>query len=909
MSLLRLFLVCIIFQYTSYSQSDVFLAIKSDTTTSTIQKEKLFNSLIDSYKTKKEYRLFLDESYQLARWHYSNSNKGKAILVNKRNIMLMDSIHYQDPLSYRKNIYSLGFYESRNNNFNGALLTYSRLIDYKNPDKFALQAAYQMGEIYFRIHQYYLAIKYYNLSEKISENLNNNNYKILNAIGIAQSNKLLNTNQSLANGISTLSSAIKLADSLNNDSDSKNDISQIRVYNLYNQLGNLYSDRENHNFVKAKLNLEKALEIAIRLNKKKQLISSYNDIGYLYLKEKDKAAEAYLKKALTFRSNKLTISTIYRNLAQYYLEFNEFDNALENVQKSIRIFLDFDASNYNNLPTKEQLLKSKYKLFALEGIIHKSKIWIKLGENDSINAEKYFNKALSTLKLADIILDHARLESKENRSKLFWQSIANKIYINATKSCLLLNKPEDAFYFIEKNKALLLLEDVSLKMTRSQNNIPNSITERESSLKSRIANLEKLIVLENTDSIQSQLLIASENYNRFVDSLDIDYKLYYKSKKPVVVIDINQLKTDLFNTNDTYIEYILDDKEGYGIVITKEAIQLFEIENCETLKDLALDYRTLLEHPFPDKASVENYTSISNTLYDALFPEKIRTLIKGKKLTIIPDYYLQNIPFESLITSKKDQSYLIFQNEISYAYSLSFLKENSKIKRTNTNSIIAFAPVEFSSKLTSLPNTENEISLINDIFPTTVFLKEKSTKENFINKINNTQIIHIASHANANDSISPWIAFYDKKITLNELYEYQNSAELVVLSACNTSLGELHKGEGVMSLSRGFFNTGSHSVMPTLWEVNDKSSAALLNSFYKNIKLGQNKSLALHNAKLDYIQTSSLSQSSPYYWASFVMIGDAGEIEIDDNSSVIYYLILAFIFLIIIAFLFRRKKS
>jgi len=131
----------------------------------------------------------------------------------------------------------------------------------------------------------------------------------------------------------------------------------------------------------------------------------------------------------------------------------------------------------------------------------------------------------------------------------------------------------------------------------------------------------------------------------------------------------------------------------------------------------------------------------------------------------------------------------------------------------------------------------------------------------------------------------------------------------VVLSACNTSLGELHHGEGVMSLSRSFFNSGSHSVMPTLWEVNDKTSLELIKSFYTNLNLGQDKSLALHNAKLKYLDVNSLSQSSPYYWASFVLIGDTSTIKIETGSYIIYYFIFGIILLITIIYFLRRKKS
>ena len=154
----------------------------------------------------------------------------------------------------------------------------------------------------------------------------------------------------------------------------------------------------------------------------------------------------------------------------------------------------------------------------------------------------------------------------------------------------------------------------------------------------------------------------------------------------------------------------------------------------------------------------------------------------------------------------------------------------------------------------------------------------------------------------------PWISFSDKKLYLEELYNHNTSSELVVLSACNTSVGEIYKGEGVMSLSRGFFNSGAKSVVSSLWTVDDKATSEIMQSFYNNIKIGQTKSAALHNAKLNYINSHSLSKTSPYYWASFILIGDSGSIEIK-NNNVFYYIIIGIIILFSLFFFCRKRKK
>ena len=105
-----------------------------------------------------------------------------------------------------------------------------------------------------------------------------------------------------------------------------------------------------------------------------------------------------------------------------------------------------------------------------------------------------------------------------------------------------------------------------------------------------------------------------------------------------------------------------------------------------------------------------------------------------------------------------------------------------------------------------------------------------------------------------------------------------------MLSACNTAKGELAKGEGVMSLARGFFYSGANTVVSSLWNANDKSTARVMRDFYKNLSHGETKSKALHLAKQNYIKTQLLSDASPYYWASFVLIGDTGTIQLANNN-------------------------
>ena len=145
-------------------------------------------------------------------------------------------------------------------------------------------------------------------------------------------------------------------------------------------------------------------------------------------------------------------------------------------------------------------------------------------------------------------------------------------------------------------------------------------------------------------------------------------------------------------------------------------------------------------------------------------------------------------------------------------------------------------------------------------------------------------------------------------MSLQDIYSMEKSANMVVLSACETSLGELIEGEGVMSLARGFFHSGANSVVSTQWKVNDKSSAEIVTTFYKQLKKGKSKSEALRNAKLAYLDKHSLTEASPYYWAPFVVLGDTSPMDIGNGTNVYFPVLLLTIIFLIAIVLYKKKR-
>jgi hypothetical protein len=105
-----------------------------------------------------------------------------------------------------------------------------------------------------------------------------------------------------------------------------------------------------------------------------------------------------------------------------------------------------------------------------------------------------------------------------------------------------------------------------------------------------------------------------------------------------------------------------------------------------------------------------------------------------------------------------------------------------------------------------------------------------------------------------------------------------HQTELVVLSACQTQLGQLSAGDEVVGLTRAFMFAGAPTVVASLWSVDDAATALLMERFYGHLQTGLGKSAALRQAQLDLLQ-DAIYRDDPYYWAAFVLSGDGGQVS------------------------------
>ncbi|AXT21021.1 CHAT domain-containing protein [Flavobacteriaceae bacterium AU392] len=899
----------------------LFFFISKSFSQNRVQFKKLINSPISKSKKiqKADSLITIFESNDIdslpyiyndyAYWLFDNNEIKKTILHEEKALVLSKKKVFIDTAFVQRSASSLGFYYSHNNQLQKSIDAYLEVIRINNKTRRASITYLTLADVYDALQDYHKAYKYYELAISLLINSQQDKHFLRNAYqNLTFTCYSIKTKESLKNGRKFGRAADSLAAIIETPTS--------ELFKIKLNLALMYNEEKALNFNSALHYYNEALQIAKKAKDSIKTRRVYQGLGDLYnIFDHNKSIEFY-NKSIEFANKKdtLFLSDVHYGLGHTYSFKKDYDISLNYRHKALDIltrnnFLnpkEIDSTFLINFQYKRQLLINLQELAQTYLNYHEDKKDVDVLE-----------KVVAYFKMCDTLIDALKADSSDFKSRLYWRELSTDIYGKAIRACYLNNNIEDAFYFMEKNKALLLLEDISNKKFKRALRLPPNLLEKSSILKKKITLINNRLYNEN-------ILTKKEIDSLKKQRIDLGIELSFLEKDIKVetlnietsILSLQDVQYNLSN-NEVIIEYHISIDDGYGILtnkdngyvlfITKDDTHFFEIDQLGELKKEIITLINSFKTPFKTNQDIKTFSALSNTVFNKLFPSKqVQQLIKGKTVTIVPDNYLSLLPFETLSTSSDNTSYLIYNTEIHYLYSNSFL-ENTKKEGFSNNKSLAIAPINFKDKgLLTLNHSEQEINSIQNYYPGTILSNTNATKTNFLNALPSSGIIHIASHANAQDKRSPWIAFNDENITLEELYLTQNNASLVMLSGCNTSIGEQEIGEGVMSLARGFFYSGSQSVISSLWSIDDRITSEITNSFYKNLSDGQTKSKALHNAKLTYLNNHNLSEASPYYWASFILLGENNTLK--PPSSKWFFYLFFFILACIILYFIKKNK-
>jgi CHAT domain-containing protein len=375
-------------------------------------------------------------------------------------------------------------------------------------------------------------------------------------------------------------------------------------------------------------------------------------------------------------------------------------------------------------------------------------------------------------------------------------------------------------------------------------------------------------------------------------------------------ISIEDVQTMCPDKNTVILEYSVGDSSSCLWAITRSRHQLFKLPGIKILQEQIEPFRFALLNP--DHSNNDFLTKGGYSLYKQLLQPAESFLTKKSNLVIIPDGILNVLPFEILLTDNKgigqatsyaNLSFLVKKYPVSYGQSAAVLKSLLSKQRemqesaSENKKLIAFGdPVYDNENDTTrllaqtykrLEYSGKEIENIASYFKkgnAEIFLRVNATEENVKREgeLKKFNYIHFATHGFI-DVAKPELSSLvltknisseeDGYLQATEIYNLKLNADLVVLSACQTGLGKLVRGEGMVGLTRAFMYAGTPTVLVSLWSVSDLSTATLMGEFYRNlVKEKLSKTDALRKAQLTLLGNEKFAH--PFYWAPFIIVGD-----------------------------------
>ena len=321
------------------------------------------------------------------------------------------------------------------------------------------------------------------------------------------------------------------------------------------------------------------------------------------------------------------------------------------------------------------------------------------------------------------------------------------------------------------------------------------------------------------------------------------------------------------------IEYALLDNRITAFVITRRrAVQALWETDLERLRSQVAGARELLGHPDENDALRPLLASLSAALIEpvlAQVPDDVETLL------LVPANFLNYVPFQALpLEAGRD---VIDRFAIAYlpsASALEFLQPVNSARGRLFLGAIGNVSVDHAA---ALPGTLKEVQGIAQTRANPqVAVENKFTYNRVRRALTEDRSVHLATHGILNADAPLFNALITSpapgqpsRLSLYELTQMKLGAQLVVLSACETGLGELRSGDEITSLTRMFLQAGADTVVASLWNVSDRTTAQLMKSFYQRLNVGQSPAVALRSAALGVRKRFP----HPYYWAPFVLTG------------------------------------
>ncbi|MGB6168805.1 MAG: CHAT domain-containing tetratricopeptide repeat protein, partial [Geitlerinemataceae cyanobacterium] len=681
-----------------------------------------------------------------------------------------------------------------------------------------------------------------------------------------------------------------------------------------NNMGNVEADLGNSQKALETYNL--ALPIAQKLSDRRREAATLNNIGFIYTQQQQysQASETYQKalplwQALGDRSGEASTLT---NLGVAYAHLGDAEKALDSYNRA--------------LPLRQAVRDRRGEATTLYRLAQL--------ERDRGNNADALTRIKAAIEILESL--RTNVQSEELRTS-FFASIQEQYEFYIDLLMQLHRQQPDAGYDAialhagERTRARALLEVLAESGTDIHQGInPRELRDKERRLQQQIAALaaQQVTLLSSTHTAEQAETIETELQSLFQE-LDIvrgELRIHspnYAALTQPQPLTLEEIQKQVLDEDTMLLEYFLGEKRSYLWAVTNESITSYELPPKAEIEAAVGDFRRAITSPRQRTNLAAIEPKVTNLSQKILAP--VAEKLGNKRLVVVADGALQYIPFAALSVSAEYQP-LIFDREVVNLPSAStlavlrshieqrdpppktialiadpvFAKDDERLQdvfepqgivtasRPDNLLLASARDMGLAMPPVRLPGTEQEAEAILSLVPEPEKLQAFGFDANrqiaTSPDLDRYRLLHFATHGFLNSTHPELsglvLSLVDRQgnpqdgfLRLHDVYNLKLSADLVVLSACQTGLGKDIRGEGIIGLTRGFMYAGVPRLVVSLWSVDDRGTAALMSAFYQ--KMLQNNltpAAALRQAQIELWQNPEWQ--SPYYWSAFGLQGE-----------------------------------
>lgn len=704
---------------------------------------------------------------------------------------------------------------------------------------------------------------------------------------------------------------------------------------FYHNLGKCFLQTKNAGG--ARYYFQKALNIPGDIRHKTKLeVQTYLLLGNSYLSEQqvDQAQQQFdlaRRRYETLQEKAPLLSQlIHYSLGLVHTAKEDFDLAMAHIKTGLEVLNDLESYTISTTLypyERAQLLTGKGRVLQQQGIKERNNTLLK--------------QALLTYQQAAELTRSIQTSFTNEQSQLYLLDDFSALYHGLMATCFHLNQQDatylaQAFQYAEAYKGAQLRQLLLKSKAKSYAGVPDSLVQQEKQLKQARYFLEQQCRKEeqqtfpNREQLEQnyqQLQAIIEQQNALAKKIEQQFRDYANLQHQDSVIALGHVQKMLTEAQ-TLVEYTLTDSLLFTFVINKDTAilrrQRLAPDFTKRVEDFYYFLRIRPDLQPNQLESARQLTALAHQLYQELL-QPVESFLRSE-LLIIPDNILCYLSFDALLNKPVSHAHLFAkhpflarQYAISYCYSASLLQLMSeKVIDQPRNALLAFAPY-FKERLPELTYNTQETSAIMSLVKGQQWQNKKAQKSTFVKESPYYRFLHLATHS-AMDGEFPdnsYLAFSETPgleqdtflMYLSEVYGLPLQAELVTLSACQTGIGVLRKGESLISMARAFSYAGAKSIIASLWSIDDQQTSILIKQFYKNLSQGVAKNRALQESKIHYLEQAGPELAHPYYWAALTAIGDPSPVQQFPARNNWWWKVAIGIVLLGLILLFAKRKS